>query len=207
MSTNLVDLYLAEGCGRCARYQTSECSTQFWKEELKLLRKLALGAGLREELKWKHPCYTLEGKNIVLLGAFRERCAMTFFKGSIMSDPAQVLEFQGENSRVAKTFYVTSLDRLKQFESTLATYIQEAIELEKSGAVVPKSESGDQPIPEELAAKFDELPEFREAFYRLTPGRQRGYLIHFSQPKQSKTREARIEKSIDDIMVGKGFHD
>lgn len=205
MKTSAVDLYLSEGCGRCSRYRTTECSTQFWQEDLTVLRSLCLNAGLKEELKWNHPCYTVNGKNVVLLGAFREYCLMTFFKGSIMSDPLQILEFQGENSRIAKSARIREVGQATVLKATLSAYLEEAIELERSGKQVEKTDVRDYPIPEELASAFKELPELREAFHRLTPGRQRYYLIQFSQPKQSKTREARIQKSIDNIMAGKGY--
>ncbi len=203
----LVDLYLADGCGRCARYKTADCSTQHWRRELSELRTLALQSGLTEELKWKHPCYTLNGKNVVILGAFREYCVMTFLKGSIMGDPAQILEFQGENSQIAKSARIRKPGSLGSLAETLKAYLAEAIELEKSGAKVERAAPGDFPIPEELAAAFEESPEFHDAFRSLSPGRQRSYIIFISGAKQAKTREARVEKSMDGIYAGKGHNE
>ncbi len=202
-----VDAYLQDGCGRCSRYLTPDCSVHFWGPELALLRQLALEAGLKEEIKWSHPCYTLEGKNIVILGAFREYCVMTFFKGSIMKDPAGLLVFQGENSRIAKSLHVRAREQLDRVIDLVREYLQEAIEIERQGLKVERTEAEDFPIPEELAAAFDESPEFRAAFEALTPGRQRSWLIHFSAAKQAKTRESRIEKAMDLIFVGKGHNE
>ena len=207
MSIVSVDQYLADGCGRCNRFQTPDCSTQLWGEELALLRSIVLRTGLTEQMKWSHPCYSDVGKNIAVIGAFRECIVITFFKGALMNDPAQILELPGENSQAGRVIRIRSVEQANRFAETIREYVLEAIEIERSGQVVEKIRIEDRPIPQELADKFDEMPGLREAFRALSPGRQRGYILHFSQPKQAKTREARIAKSIDDIMAGIGLND
>ncbi|MEI7578114.1 MAG: YdeI/OmpD-associated family protein [Armatimonadota bacterium] len=207
MGINSITDFFALGCGRCSRFQTSECSTQLWQEELALLRSTVLSAGLTEEVKWSHPCYTDQGKNIAVIGAFRDCCVLTFFKGVLLSDPAQILELPGENSQAGRVIRIRSLEQVHQLSEMIRDYLREAIDIERSGQQFEKIKIEDRPIPQELADKFDEMPELRQAFRSLTPGRQRGYLLHFSQPKQAKTREARIEKCVDQIMAGQGLND
>lgn len=201
-----VDDYLADGCGRCKYYATPQCKVHTWRKELELLRQIALESGLTEELKWSVPVYTLDGKNIVNISAFKEYSCLSFFKGVLLKDPEQLLEKHGESSQSVRTINFTDTQTILAREPILKAYIQEAIALEKEGAKVVFQKNL-EPIPEELEQKFAEMPALKAAFYALTPGRQRGYIIFISQPKQSNTRVARIEKCLPKIMNGEGFFD
>ncbi|NJB72257.1 uncharacterized protein YdeI (YjbR/CyaY-like superfamily) [Saonia flava] len=201
-----VDIYLEEGCGRCSLYRTPECKVHTWQEELKLLRKIVLDCGLQEEYKWSQPCYTYKNGNILLVTAFKEYATIAFFKGSLLKDSHDILTAPGENSQAVRQARFTNVKDIIKIEPILKSYIYEALEVEKSGLKVTFKKNP-EPLPEELEGKFSELPEFKSAFEALTPGRKRGYILHFSQPKQSKTRESRIEKNIERILNGKGFHD
>lgn len=202
-----VDLYLVDGCGRCKLYQTPECKVHTFAEELKALRAILLRTELTEELKWSQPCYTYDGANVLLLTTFKDRCVLSFLKGSLMKDPAEILEKPGEHSRAGRFIRFTSLARVEELESVIFDYVTEAIEIEKAGLKVDFEKGRDIDYPEELQEMFDEDPPFEDAFDALTPGRRRGYLIHFTGAKQSKTRSSRIEKSKPKIFEGKGFHD
>jgi len=178
-----------------------------WQKEVKELRKIVLECHLTEDLKWGCPCYTYEDKNIVLIHVFKEYCAFLFFKGTLMKDPKGILIQQTENVQSARQIRFTGLEEIKKLESDLKKYIFQAVEVEESGEKVPLKKTNEFPITEELEAKFKELPALKKAFETLTPGRQRAYLLHFSQPKQAQTRESRIEKCIPQIMDGKGLND
>jgi uncharacterized protein YdeI (YjbR/CyaY-like superfamily) len=178
-----------------------------WQEELERLRTICLDCGLDEVLKWGCPCYSLKGSNIVLIHAFKEYCALLFFKGVLLSDPEGILIQQTENVQVPRQARFTSLDEINKLAATIKAYIYEAIEVEKAGIKVKKKETTDFPVSEELQHKLDTMPELKAAFEALTPGRQRGYLLFFSAAKQAKTREARVEKYIPQIMSGKGMDD
>lgn len=178
-----------------------------WQKEVKELRKIVLGCHLKEDLKWGCPCYTYEDKNIVLIHVFKEYCAFLFFKGALMKDPKEILIQQTENVQSARQIRFTGLEEINKLESDLKKYIFQAVEVEESGEKVPLKKTKEFPMTEELEAKFKELPALKKAFEVLTPGRQRAYLLHFSQPKQAKTRESRIEKCIPDILDGKGLND
>lgn len=178
-----------------------------WQKEYQRLRTIILDCGLTEELKWGQPCYTLSTKNIVLIHGFNEYCALLFMKGALMNDPKGILIQQTENVQSARQIRFTNLQDIVDLEADLKLYVREAIEVEKSGAKVEFKETKEFFMPEELKEKFDEMPELKQAFEALTPGRQRGYLLHFSAPKQSKTREARIEKCVPQILEGKGLND
>jgi len=178
-----------------------------WKEEMTKLREIALGGELKEEMKWGQPCYTLDGDNIVLIHGFKEYCALLFFKGALMKDPNGILIQQTENVQSARQIRFTNLKEITKSAKVVKAYIEEAIKVEKSGQKVEFKETKEYPVPEELQIKFDELPALRDAFYSLTPGRQRGYLLHFAQPKLSKTRESRVEKCMDQILEGRGLND
>lgn len=195
------------GCGRCERGGTPQCKVNTWTEELQALRKIALSCGLEETLKWSFPCFTSEGKNIVLLGAFNEYCSLTFFSGSLLKDPQRLLVLPGENSRVGRLAKFTSLKEIKAHKSTLVTYIEEAKEIARQNLKRDVSGDDELTLPRELKEVLNAEPRLREAFFQLTPGRQRGYVIHFSQAKQSATRRARIEKYKSKILSGLGFHD
>ncbi|WP_286969203.1 YdeI/OmpD-associated family protein [Flavobacterium sp. UBA4854] len=178
-----------------------------WKAELEQLRDIVLDCHLSEELKWGCPCYTFDGANIVLIHAFKEYFAFLFFKGALMKDPDKILIQQSKNVQAARQVRFTSFQDILAKKEILKKYIFEAAEIEKSGQKVELKKVSEFEIAEELQNKFDSDPNFKKAFYTLTPGRQRAYLLHFSQPKQSKTREARVEKSMSRILEGKGLND
>ncbi len=206
MTTN-VDQYLAEGCGRCSLGGTPDCKVHQWSQELQKLRSIALECGLTEESKWGVPCYTYHGANVAMISAFKDYCSLSFFKGALLKDKYQMLVKPGPNSQAARLFKFTNLEQILQAEDSIRLYLFEAIEVEKKGLKVDMQAKDQLDYPDELQAKFKDMPELKTAFEALTPGRQRGYIIHFSQPKQSKTRLARIEKLIPKIMDGKGFFD
>jgi uncharacterized protein YdeI (YjbR/CyaY-like superfamily) len=178
-----------------------------WQEEFEALRTIVLDCGLTEELKWYQPCYTLQGKNIVLIHGFKEYCALLFFKGVLLRDPKHILIQQTENVQAGRQIRFTNLREIVKMKPVLKSYIQEAIEVEKSGAKVNLKKTSEYKAPQEFQKKLDEMPALKTAFAALTPGRQRGYLYYFSQPKQSKTREARVEKCMQQIFSGKGLDD
>ncbi|TLS51692.1 hypothetical protein FE782_14445 [Paenibacillus antri] len=180
---------------------------QKWKEEFELLREIVLDCGLTEDFKWMHPCYTFDGKNIVLIHGFKDYCALLFHKGALLKDPHGLLIQQTENVQAARQIRFTNVQEIDEKQLILKTYIDEAIEVEKAGLQVNYKKNTDYTIPEELANKFVEIPDLKTAFEALTPGRQRAYILHFSTPKQSKTREARVEKYIAHILDGKGLDD
>ncbi|MGJ4788804.1 hypothetical protein EHQ52_19805 [Leptospira koniambonensis] len=178
-----------------------------WKEEYEALRKIALASGLTEELKWGQPCYTSQDNNIVLIHGFKEYCAFLFFKGALLKDPKGILIQQTKNVQSARQIRFTDLKEIDKLKTSLKAYIKNAIEVEKSGQKVNFKKTKEFDMPEEFLSKLEESPNLKSAFDSLTPGRQRGYLLHFSSAKQSKTREARIEKYIPHILKGKGLDD
>ena len=178
-----------------------------WQEEFERLRTIALDCQLTEELKWYQPCYTFEGKNIVLIHGFKEYCALLFFKGVLLRDPKHILIQQTQNVQAGRQIRFTSVQQIVKMKSALKSYIQEAIEIEKSGLKVKLKKTSEYAIPDEFQKALKQVPGLKTAFAALTPGRQRGYLYYFSQPKQSKTREARVEKYIQPIFNGKGLDD
>ncbi|MGD0527522.1 MAG: YdeI/OmpD-associated family protein [Polyangiaceae bacterium] len=178
-----------------------------WRPEFEKLRKLILDCGLTEDLKWGQPCYSLDGKNVVLIHGFKEYCAMLFMKGVLLPDPKGILIQQTKNVQAARQIRFTSVQQIAKLEKTLTTYVREAIELEKSGAKVPLKRTEDFEMPAELEERLDKSANLRKAFAALTPGRQRGYIYYFSQAKQSKTRESRIDKCIPRILEGLGWDD
>ncbi|HOY22975.1 MAG TPA: YdeI/OmpD-associated family protein [Cellvibrio sp.] len=202
-----VDPYFADGCGRCPLFATPKCKVNHWRTELKQLRNLVLGSGLSEELKWGVPCYTLENNNIVLIHAFKEYCALLFFKGALMKDTKGILIQQTENVQAGRQIRFTNPKEVSDMEATITAYLQEAIAVEEAGLKVEYKKTEAFTLPEEFQTKLNELPELKAAFDALTPGRQRGYLLYFAAPKQSKTRESRIEKYIPKILNGEGLHD
>ncbi len=177
-----------------------------WKKELEQLRAIILECGLAEELKWGSPCYSYHGHNVVIIGELKAACVAGFFKGALLSDSDGLLIKQGENTQVARSLHFTSRRQLIEQKPVIQAYIYEAIELEKGGFKV-EFKSPQPDLPAELEEKFKKSSAFKKAFYALTPGRQRAYLLHFNEAKQPKTREARIEKKMPQIMAGKGLHD
>jgi uncharacterized protein YdeI (YjbR/CyaY-like superfamily) len=178
-----------------------------WQKEIEALRTIVLDCGLTEELKWGCPCYTQEGRNIVLIHVFKEYCALLFFKGALLKDPKSVLIQQTENVQAARQIRFTSAREVVKMKTTLKAYIKQAIEIEKAGLKVPLKKTSEFTMPEEFQNKLDKNPALKKAFYALTPGRQRAYIFYFSQAKQSKTREARVGKYTKQILDGKGLDD
>ena len=178
-----------------------------WQKELTRLREIIVDCGLNEEYKWMHPCYTYKEKNIVLIHEFKNYCAILFHKGALLSDHKNILVQQTKNTQSARQIRFTDVSLIEELKSTIKEYIYEAIEVEKAGLKVKKKKTTNFEIPEELNQMFKESPEFKKAFENLTPGRQRGYLLHFTKPKQAKTRVLRIKKSIDRILEGYGLND
>ena len=178
-----------------------------WREEYKKLRTIILDCGLTEEFKWMHPCYTFQESNVVLIHGFKEYCAILFIKGALLKDAKGVLIQQTKNVQAGRQIRFTNVREIVKLEPILKAYIHEAIEVEKAGLKVKLKKTADYKIPKELQNKLDENLALKEAFYALTPGRQRGYIYYFSQPKLSKTREARIEKCTDRILDGMGLND
>lgn len=178
-----------------------------WQDELIRLRELILDCGLNEDFKWMHPCYTFNGKNIVLIHGFKDYCAILFYKGALLKDPKNILIRQTENTQSARQIRFTNVSEIQNLESTIRDYVLEAIEIEKAGLKVKMKKTSDYEVPRELDQKFTESPRLKKAFKNLTPGRQKGYLLHFSQPLQAKTRISRIEKNTERILNGKGLND
>jgi uncharacterized protein YdeI (YjbR/CyaY-like superfamily) len=178
-----------------------------WQEEYVKLRMIALEAGLTEELKWGCPCYSLNKQNIVLIHGFKEYCAYLFFKGALLNDANGILIQQTKDVQSARQVRFANMLEIVELEPILKAYIYEAIEVEKAGLKVVLKTTAEYDVPAELQSKLDRIPALKTAFEALTPGRQRGYLYYFSQPKQSKTREARVEKYIQQILDGKGVDD
>lgn len=178
-----------------------------WQEEIRKLRMIILDCGLTEELKWGVPCYMLEKRNIVLVHVFKEYCAVLFFKGDLLNDANGILIQQTKNVQAARQIRYTSFQEIVEMEAILKAYIYEAIEVEKAGLKVDLKKTSEFTMVQEFQKKLDELPALKTAFAALTPGRQRAYMLYFSAPKQSKTRVSRIEKSIQQILNGKGLND
>lgn len=179
-----------------------------WEDVLAELRRIVLACGLTEEVKWGAPCFTADGGNVAILGPMRDSCVLSFFKGVLLGDPEGVLEAPGANSRSARFIRFTDAGTVRAMEPVIAAYVREAAELERAGATVDFAKDRDDvPVPPELAAALDEDPAFAAAFAGLTPGRRRGWTIHFSGAKQPATRASRIAKAKPRILSGKGMHD
>lgn len=178
-----------------------------WREELEKLRAILLDSPIVEELKWGHPCYTFEGGNVVIIQGFKEYCALLFPKGALLKDADRILIRQTENVQAARQIRFTDARQILKMKATLKAYIDEAIQVEKSGAKITYKKTADFKMPEEFKSKLDKTPALKTAFEALTPGRQRAYLLHFAAPKQSETRESRIKKCIPQILTGKGLND
>lgn len=178
-----------------------------WQEEIRKLRMIILDCGLTEELKWGCPCYTFQASNVVLIHTFKEYCALLFIKGILLNDTNGVLIQQTPNVQAARQIRFTSVQQIIEMQAMLKSYIYCAIELEKAGLKVDLKKASDFTIPKEFKDKLDEILVLKNAFNALTPGRQRAYILHFSAPKQSKTRQARVEKCIQQILNGKGLND
>jgi uncharacterized protein YdeI (YjbR/CyaY-like superfamily) len=178
-----------------------------WQAEMTKLRAIVLDCDLTEELKWGCPCYTHNDNNVVLIHAFKEYCALLFMKGALLKDEEGILVQQTKNVQAGRQIRFTSLQQVTKMKAVVKAYVQEAIAVEQAGLTVDFKDTGEFDFPDEFQAKLDEMPELQTAFEALTPGRQRGYLLHFAAPKQSKTRVSRIEKCVQHIMSGKGLND
>jgi len=178
-----------------------------WQDEMTLLRTIVLESGLEEDFKWRQPCYTLDGKNIVIVSGFKEYCLLGFFKGALLKDEHQLFETPGENTQSMRQLRFTSVDDIQQKKSIIRDYVREMINAEKAGLKVELKKSTELEFSEELKAKFQQDPTFQKAFEALTPGRRRAYNMFFSAAKQSKTRESRIEKYMPKILEGKAMDD
>ncbi len=178
-----------------------------WRKEYNILRAIILDCGLKEELKWGCPCYTFKGSNIVLIHGFKNYCALLFHKGALLNDANQLLVQQTENVQSARQLRFTGIDEIKKLEQTISACVYEAVEVEKAGLEVKMKKTSEYEMPVELELAFLENPDFKTAFDQLTPGRQRGYLLHFSRAKKTKTRQDRINKQRPKIFEGKGYNE
>jgi len=177
-----------------------------WQEEMRRLRRIILGCGLTEELKWGKPCYTFRESNILIIQPFKEYCALMFCQGALLKDPAGLLKRPGEHTQAGRQLRFTQAREIVRMESVVRAYIREAVAAEKAGLKVAYKKTP-EPMPEALQAKLEASPALKTAFYALTPGRQRAYILYFSGAKQSKTREARVEKYRRQILSGRGLND
>jgi uncharacterized protein YdeI (YjbR/CyaY-like superfamily) len=201
-----VEDYLRDGCGRCDRFATPACKVHRWARELEALRALVRTRDLTEEVKWGSPCYTRGGKNVVMIGAFNEHCALQFFNGAALADPSGVLESPGPNSRFGRYLKFRSLEDVRAHRAAAEALLDAAIALAQSGTkFVPSAPA--EPMPEELAARLASDDALREAFAALTPGRRRSHVLHVSGAKQSETRARRAERCAQDILAGRGFNE
>lgn len=203
----LIDDYLKDGCGRCSLFQTPKCKVHTWQKCLTLLRTIILETGLQEELKWSMPCYTYQGKTVVMMAAFKEYCCISFFKGSVLEDENGLLTKAGEHSKITRILKITDITTIVNHRAEIKSLIYQAIALEQSGVKVSKVTSKLEPWPQELTEICKSNPQLKSAFSALTPGRQRGYLLFFNGAKQSQTRINRIQKYIPLILQGKGMQD
>lgn len=178
-----------------------------WREELEALRAIVLDCGLAEEVKWRVPCYTADGRSIVLLGAYKEACVISFVNGALLKDTKRILVKPGENSQAARVIRFANVQEIVKLESTLKAYIKQAIKAEKAGLKVQLKDISEREVPEELQTKLDDMPALNKAFNALTPGRRRAYFLHIAGAKQSKTRASRVEKCVPRILDGKGLND
>lgn len=202
----LVDQFLLDGCMRCSKGATPACKVHRWTAILEFLRQLLLDTELQEERKWGMPTYTLQGKNVIILGVFKESCVLSFLKGGLLEDTYQLLERPGPNSQEGRFIRFTQLSQAQEIEEKIKEYLIQAIEVERSGKKADPKPTN-LTLPEELHQKFTEHPGLETAFFALTPGRQRGYVIYFSEAKQATTRLNRIEKYVPKIFAGKGMLD
>ena len=205
MRPHNTDEYFLSGCGRCKLGGTPQCKVHRWSEELALMREIILSTSVSEELKWSTPCYTSNGKNLFILAAFKDYMAINFFKGSLLNDPNNLLTKPGEETQGGRQMRFTETSEIKKQQTEIIRMINETIQIEKDGKKVESKTVNEADYPEELLQILNEQPELKRAFDTLTPGRKRGYLIHFGSAKQSKTRTSRIEKCIPKILKGKGY--
>jgi len=200
------NVYFTDGCGRCARFGTPDCSTKLWHDGLLALRKLCLESGLVETAKWGHPCYMHAGRNIALFGAFRGDYRLTFFNAALLKDPEGLLKPAGPNAQVSGTLFLTDNGQVETLAPTISAYLREAMDYAEAGTLPPKIVT-ELEMPEELVEALDSDPELAEAFHELTPGRQKSYIYNLNSAKKSETRVSRIAGFRDKIIAGKGALD
>jgi uncharacterized protein YdeI (YjbR/CyaY-like superfamily) len=198
-----IEAYFAQGCGRCERFATPDCSTRQWIQGLTDLRRICLASGLSETVKWAHPCYMHGDRNIVILGALRNDFRVSFFHAALLNDPQGILEKQGPNTRHPDMIRFTANTQVAELEPVIRSYLREAIGYAEAGITPPK-EPGDIELPDELVTALEADPQLADAFHRLTPGRQKSYVIHLNTAKKPETRIARIARFRDKILAGKG---
>lgn len=201
-----VTQYLQNGCGRCERWNTLSCSAIIHNAILIEIINLLRSTGLKEEIKWSNPCYTYRGKNIALVGAFKDYCVLSFFKGALLRDPKGLLVKPGENTQAGRVIRFTDPQQVLLHQEYILHLIDQALQLEKDGTKINREQNA-LPEVDEFSQKLHSSPELRQAFSRLTPGRQKAYLLHFAEPKTSEARLRRIEKCIPLILEGKGLYD
>jgi uncharacterized protein YdeI (YjbR/CyaY-like superfamily) len=206
MNNTSVDSYLADGCGRCDKFQTPACKVHQYPKALSALRTIVLESGLTETMKWGSPCYMLDDKNVVMIGTYKDCCFISYLRGALLNDVDHVLQLVGPNTRSARLFKFTSEEEVLANAALIAKFLDDCIGFVKAGTKVPPRTST-EPMPEELQDMLDENPDVADAYEALTPGRQRSYILHVSGAKQSKTRVSRADKSIEKIMLGKGFNE
>ncbi len=206
MNRGDVDSFLVDGCGRCEHYRTPSCKVHLWTEPLKALRALLLASELTEEMKWGSPCYTFDGKNVIMLVAFRDRCGLSFLKGALLTDEDGLLVQPGPSTQAGRELRFTSVEEVHAQREVARRFIAEAIRIEKEGRRVERDPSP-EPMPEELQAALDADPTLKAAFEALTPGRQRSYVLHVSGAKQAATRASRAARCAPKILSGKGFNE
>ncbi len=206
MNTGSIDSYLEDGCGRCDKYQTPDCKVHQWHDILVELRAMLDDSVLEGQLKWGSPCYSLGGKNVVMLAAFKDYCSINFLKGAGLDDPHGILEKQGPNTRFARLVRFRSAEDLAERREATLDFIRQAIELERSGVEI-EPEGSPEPMPEELEDRLAVDPDLQTAFDELTPGRQRSHILYVGGAKQSSTRVDRAERCVPKILAGKGYNE
>lgn len=206
MNTASVDSYLRDGCGRCEHYRTPACKVLQWTKPLEALRELILATGLDEELKWGSPCYSLDGKNVVMLAAFKAHCALSFFKGAALNDDEGLLERPGPNSKHVRMVKFVSLRDVAERRAAVKRLVEQAIALERAGVKVSSQPARDA-LPAELERRLAADARLKRAFEALSPGRQRSHALYVAGAKQAETRERRVERCAADILAGRGFNE
>ncbi|MEB3300313.1 MAG: YdeI/OmpD-associated family protein [Candidatus Sericytochromatia bacterium] len=206
MNNTNVESYLAEGCGRCDKFRTPDCKVHRWTDALSVLRAIVRRTGLEETMKWGSPCYTLAEKNVVMLTAMKDSCALSFLKGAALPDPDGLLERPGPNSRIGRLVKFASLAEVEAKEEAIIRLIEAAVAFERTGGKM-SLEALDEVLPIELSQRLEEDPVLDRAFAALTPGRRRSHILHISGAKQVETRARRVERCIPDILAGKGHNE
>lgn len=206
MNNTTFDSYVHDGCGRCAKFQTPQCKVHRWTDILHALRQLLLQAGLNEQMKWGSPCYMVDDKNVIMLASFNEHCGLSFFKGAALRDDHNLLVAPGPNSRYGRFLKFTSVDQVHDRHPHILDLIQQAIQFEREGGKIDQPDEP-EPLPAELEQRLASDPDLEQAFYALTPGRQRSHAIFIAGAKQAETRENRVDRCIPKILAGKGYNE